>query len=404
MLEPEQLASLRYKMNSPPDIGGNPGDYEEKWTQWFLEQSFFREFVYRNPERKKGKELADAVVLYDDVLLMTQVKAQNSTRNPLDWAKKNLPAAVRQLMGTRRMLADGHVPKLVNEIYGEVHFDTRDYPHQIGIIVLAQDGPRFIAEYLAPEIRAASFPIHVFSLSDFREVVRRFDTAADLIIFLEFRRDIGKVLQYFVHDEPGNIKRMLPYIQQVLKSYDPSTPQDILEKSSASFRRKAMGELLQSPDWRYSLAIDDMIAHSHDLDPNLPWNQAKKQSSGQVATFLGWLSRDRRIKLGKRIVAACEAAQDGNNHYFHHYKPSLGKVIVFLATSVDRAERVQQIRFLLEVAQVKCSAPIGLGVATEPIGQGGRSYDFVIAKEHPPQALAHELQKHVSLFGEHVAL
>ena len=52
-------------MSEVPTIGGQPGTYEEKWSQWFLERSFFRDFVYRNPVgRKKGQELADAVALF----------------------------------------------------------------------------------------------------------------------------------------------------------------------------------------------------------------------------------------------------------------------------------------------------------------------------------------------------
>jgi hypothetical protein len=43
----------RYGMTSPPEVGGQPGDHEERWAQWFLEQSFFRDFVYRNPKGKK---------------------------------------------------------------------------------------------------------------------------------------------------------------------------------------------------------------------------------------------------------------------------------------------------------------------------------------------------------------
>lgn len=31
----------RYGMTSSPALGGQPGDYEERWAQWFLEQSFF---------------------------------------------------------------------------------------------------------------------------------------------------------------------------------------------------------------------------------------------------------------------------------------------------------------------------------------------------------------------------
>ena len=71
MLDLDRLAKLRFGMSEVPKIGGQPGTYEEKWGQWFLERSFFRDFVYRNPRgRKKGQELADAVVLFDDVVLM----------------------------------------------------------------------------------------------------------------------------------------------------------------------------------------------------------------------------------------------------------------------------------------------------------------------------------------------
>jgi hypothetical protein len=59
----------RFGMTDPPDVGGQPGDYEERWAQWFLEQSFFRDFIYRNPRgKRKGTELADALVLFDDVV------------------------------------------------------------------------------------------------------------------------------------------------------------------------------------------------------------------------------------------------------------------------------------------------------------------------------------------------
>jgi hypothetical protein len=68
MLDPEELSKLRFQMTAVPAVGGQPGDYEEKWIQWFLERSFFRDFVYRNPPKKKGQELADAVVLFGDVI------------------------------------------------------------------------------------------------------------------------------------------------------------------------------------------------------------------------------------------------------------------------------------------------------------------------------------------------
>jgi hypothetical protein len=83
MLDLEKLAKLRFGMSEVPKIGGQPGTYQEKWSQWFLERSFFRDFVYRNPRgRKKGQELADAVVLFDDVVSRHSVGSAIPCRGP----------------------------------------------------------------------------------------------------------------------------------------------------------------------------------------------------------------------------------------------------------------------------------------------------------------------------------
>jgi hypothetical protein len=55
MLDLEQLSKIRFGMSEIPQLGGQRGDYEEKWSQWFLEQSLFRDFVYRNPRGKKER-------------------------------------------------------------------------------------------------------------------------------------------------------------------------------------------------------------------------------------------------------------------------------------------------------------------------------------------------------------
>src|SRR5438128_2325310 len=123
MLDPEQLSKLRFEMSAVPTVGGQPGEYEERWTQWFLERSFFRDFVYRNPTKKKGHELADAVVLFDDVALMVQVKAQIGQHDPVSWATEKLLDAFNQLLKTHDGLVGGQVKKLKNELYGEIAFD-----------------------------------------------------------------------------------------------------------------------------------------------------------------------------------------------------------------------------------------------------------------------------------------
>jgi hypothetical protein len=411
MFDPDKLSKLRFGMSEVPKIGGQPGLYEEKWSQWFLERSFCRDFVYRNPRgKKKGDELADAVVLFGDVLLMAQVKAQCGRHDPIAWAAEKLKEAFGQLRRTHDDLVQGRIKKLKNDYYGEMSFEVLRHPNRIGLIILAHKSAPYLAAKLAPEILTAAFPVHVFSLDDFATVASRFDTAADLIIFLELRGDIASKESLLVQDEARNIERMIPHVADTLRSHMSPTREEVLQKTVRSFEDAARGKLLGSSDWRYGLAVDDMIARVHDIDPGLPWNKANprpSQASIEVARFLGWLTRDRRIRLGKKIIFQCEAARDGNLHYFPHVHPSRGVACVYLATSQSRAERIETLRFLVSYAYLKYATKYGVrqcvGVATEPIGKG-RSYDFFAPQAPPPQAVIDQLKAFDDPFSSEVPL
>jgi len=101
MFSENKLTKVRFGMSETPQPGGAPGEYQEKLTQWFLERSFFRDFTYRNPKgKKKGEELADAVVLFDDVALLVQVKAQHGNHEAQAWATEATLKALKQVRST----------------------------------------------------------------------------------------------------------------------------------------------------------------------------------------------------------------------------------------------------------------------------------------------------------------
>jgi hypothetical protein len=110
MFSEDELTSLRFGMSEMPKPGGAPGDYQEKLTQWLLERSFFRDFTYRNPQgKKKGEELADAVVLFDDVALLVQVKAQHGNHEAQAWATEATLKALKQVRSTHDNLKPGAI-------------------------------------------------------------------------------------------------------------------------------------------------------------------------------------------------------------------------------------------------------------------------------------------------------
>lgn len=385
----EELAHLRFGMTEIPAPGGAPGDYQEKLAQWFLERSFFRDFTYRNPQgKKKGEELADAVVLFDDVALLVQVKAQHGNHEARAWATEAIRKALKQVRSTRDNLKSGAIKKLRNDVYGELEFDPDVFRNMIGILIVAQDSAPYDAKELVPEIKDADFPVYVFSLKDITLLTHRFDTAADFVNFIELRTDIGSRERFLVNDEEQNLVQMLPHVSAVYACRMQPINQTILDKTVESFRRTATGELRASTEWRYGLAIDDMIARAHDIDPDLPWNNGPVSVAADVARFLGWLNRDRRIKLGKRVLDMCvEGAKDGAAHFFPHFQKSRGTASVYLVSSMSRDERVRYLEFLVTYAHFKYGVRQSFGVATDA-GINGRAYDFMLTrKQFSPEAI-----------------
>jgi hypothetical protein len=384
-------------MTPPPQPGGNPGQYEEELAQWFLERTFFLDFVYRNPRAKGGKgELSDAVVLFEDTALMVQVKAQFSPRPVREWSEKKLNEAVGQLHYTNRMLYGGHVRRLVSATLGEVTFEAVNYPKKIGLIIIEQPPEQYLPDEIFPNIDTQGFPIHIFSLFDFLVLSRRFDTAGDFLTYLDFREDLKTTLSRQVHDEKSTLTEIMGMAGEVLRRYRPAIPKGVLERSVGVFRRQASGELIGSHDYRFSLAIDDIVARLHDRDPSLSWNTPQQYCEPmKVAEQLSWLTRTRRIELGKTLLQMSKKGQDGKDHYFAHFQRPVRRGYVFLVTSMRRADRVRFLEFLAAAGLMKYGTQTMIGVATEPVG-AGRSYDVVMLTGEVTQ----EFREKIREFGE----
>jgi hypothetical protein len=382
----DERRQLRFNMSGMPQPGGAPGDYEEKLSQWFLERSFFRDFTYRNPKgKKKGQELADAAVLFGDVAILVEVKAQYGNREAHAWATEAALKALTQVRKTYDDLASGAIPTLNNDVYGNLRYDPAAYPNVYGIIILAHESAPYDAHDLIPEINESSFPVHVFSLNDIALITERFDTAADFVNFLELRTDMRKRVKFLVNDEANNLSAMIPLVRAIYAQHMQPITEAMLDKTVEAFRKSATGELLTTQAWGFSIAIDDMIARAHDQDPALPWNDGRHSVSADVARFLGWLTRERRIKIGSRLIANCAlSAKDGEAHYFSHFQKSRGTASVYLVSNLSREERVKYLQFLVAYAQYKYGAPQCFGVVTEPIG-AGRSYDYMLTRKTIPK-------------------
>ena len=175
------------------------GTPTEDEVQRFVERAFGIDFVFRSPSHEKGrllKETTDVLAVWEDVAIPIQVKAQaySSDGSPrlasLSWTKKNLRRAISQVSGAVRTLKGQGSVGLSNVRRGAINFDRTKSHYFYGVVVLNHVFQPFLADELAPAIRASEFPVHVFSFVDFYNLVRVLDTHGDLIAYLEMRADV----------------------------------------------------------------------------------------------------------------------------------------------------------------------------------------------------------------------
>ncbi len=385
-------------MTPVPEPGGQPGEHEERQAQWFLELSFFRDGLLRNPPRKGGKgELADAVVLHGDVALMVQVKAQISARPPHVWAVGAIRDALKQLGFTNRMLADGHIRALTSATLGELPFDSAKHPNRWGLIVLDQPPDPFDPSALVPEITIATFPVQVYSLADFRVITERFDTAGDLINYMEMRAAFRSSLDAHVHEEGRTLERVLAQVGDYFRHFKSGLSDEIMNRTIDAVKRTGSGEFVGNV---YGRIYDDIIARLHDVDPALEENAGKAGPDiFPILVELGWLTRARRVALGRSLASMCASARDGTDRILCHFQRPRGIVFVYLVSSLPRKERAATLSALALRAQAKYDSEAALGIATEPIGGGGRSYDAAYRRGRLNPCFVAELRKTEDPFG-----
>lgn len=368
----------RYNLSAPP----NPGrpDYEEQLTNWLIELAFFRDFVYRNPPSKGGKgELADGLVLFRDTALFIQCKSQTGLRSSVTWSQSAIADAARQLAHGGRVLRDRLVPSLTSPTLGTVPFEPSRFSEPIGLIVLNPRRSSPFAEN-ARELPISSlpFPVHVLSLQDLLQVVRRFDTASDFLFYLRERHHLREnhELTPMVHGESEVLAAMSDMVPTRLLENRPDTSSRVLLRTACAFRRKASGRLRRSPAWIRSLMIDDIIARIHEQDPGAySFPQACKAEVMKIAELLSLLDRSRRASLGAQLLRAIGRGADGTPRAFWRGLRALGICYVFLVCDDVRERRVQLLRTFVARGMLESGMHRGLGIATNSMAVAGRAYD-----------------------------
>ncbi len=371
-----KLMKARYGSTSYPTSTIKPSLDNESIAQWLFEVAFFRDFVYRNPDKKPGKEFCDALVICGDTIIIVQIKTKNSKKSDIDWAKKNINAALSQLNGSYRAIKDKLVTKFRNNLLDvDVVIDEKIFSSIYGMIVLAQDCKPYDPIPLIDSKEMPKIPFVICSVTDLRIMTEQMDTAIDFITHFESRVETMKMgLTLLVNDELENLRKVGQSLSAIYHRHLSAKKEEIVDKTVRLVKDQTENGLRSNSDYKFSLLIDDMIARAHDIDPK--FSEPGSGKDGKIPQIYGYLDRRRRIELGKKLYSAAVAARKSAAEIIVHYQRSIERVFIYVFSKVDREMRRGYLEALVAAAQIKYSVRKVIAVATEPVGMGGRSYDF----------------------------
>ncbi|HEX4964699.1 MAG TPA: hypothetical protein VF173_28060 [Thermoanaerobaculia bacterium] len=378
------------------------GTRTEDEVQASVEGAFSPLFVFRAPRKEDQDEVTDVLVLWHDVGLVMQVKAQaldpsgqGSQKDALSWARKNLAKAGRQVAGAVRAIRDGRLAYMENPPRGRVPFPRTEVKWLYGIIILHHDSAPYDPFELVPELQRTSVPLHILSFRDFWNLAQFLNTPGDLVNYLEDRSEVLlPTLKPRVHEEEGVFAYHLENLENLLTFRAQRRGFSVYENDVRPYaqhlRRLLEGDL---PDANVGLVIDHMIGKVHEHDPSLGELRYGEDviecrpDSIRIATVLSMIPRVRRIALGKSVLrAVVRADEKQDDDWTTTYSRSRSDCILFLASPLPRNQRDERRKRLLSMtAMLKHCRQVNkaIGIATEAGDDAGCSYDFVYLEYEP---------------------
>ncbi|HSP14394.1 MAG TPA: hypothetical protein VLV78_06560 [Thermoanaerobaculia bacterium] len=392
------------------------GTQSEDDVQQFVEDAFSSDFVFRSPQHLKGgrhKETTDVFVLFDDVALPIQVKAQalnadgTTTAEDPHWTKRNLGKAVSQVKGAIRTIKAGKIVRLENNRRGAVQFSTKMFRYVYGLVVMNHASSAFAAEELAPELANVGAPVHVLSFRDFYNLNLVLDTPHDLVGYFEMRTDV--LIPTFhpkVHEEQPVFEYYLDHFEDLTsfraKQRGEERSPELFKEHAEALRQIYRGEYA---DLDASYFIDKIIDWTHQVDDGsaAPFDNAERDYVA-VATYLGRLVRPRRAYIGKAFIEAIKRAGESNEDDFAQFSSQRRSDCLLLLASTcpddKRKQRNKDLLDLLWLLKATRQVRVAMGIVTEAGFGRGRSYDFILIDEDPQLVASRADYEEIKRHGE----
>lgn len=370
----------------------------EREIEELLANSLFREFVYRSPKTtKNAQELADAVVVLDDTLLIVQVKLPDPDAPPRtgerleSWTVSKMEDAYRQIGRTWTYIARGLAEPLRNERMPARSIRAGDFTHVIGLAVVG-DVDVDARPTLAITKASTPIPVVTLSLPQFRHMIRAFDTVHDFVAAVRAVADDATRVEATSAEAMTTVQCLV----SLLTYFDPTlTPaaRDHLVRDPARAREiwesvVALGGAIDQRRKMFSESyfIDYLISRMHECgqeysslreEIGTPQNAPAASQWPNLITQVARLPRRVRQDFGQGYFTIMrEAARAKSPTYRLMWLDDRAHFIVMLSGCTTRKERLEILQVICLAAAYVHRPPVVLGIGTEAGLSKTQSFQF----------------------------
>jgi len=348
------------------------GKKAEEFVYQLAINSFFTDWCYSNPKLPNGKEICDLLVVYDDVLIIWQIKdlkLDGEGRYNKSEVQKNL----HQIFTARnRLLREDIIIELENPRRGKEIFNPKKISEIYLISALLGKGE----DYFSGVVKINGKIIHTFTREFTELALMELDTIKDFIEYLREKENLISADTKII--SMGEEKELLAYYLMNGRSFDNLKDRNVILIQDGFWK-----ELQKRPEYN-NKKREDEISYIWDSMINLAHTCGEGYE--QVAKEMARTNRFERRLLSKAFIEAhINANEESEKDVFRRILQcgDTTYCYVFMRGSVSRSERKKHLATVCFIARgtniFKKNKKV-IGIATETEMGSGRSFDFCLLK------------------------
>jgi hypothetical protein len=348
------------------------GKKAEEFLYSLATQTFLTDWCYLNPKNSKGVELCDLLVVFNDTVIIWQVKDLKLDPHGR-YDKSEVEKNLRQLAGARRHMFDLTMPIfLENPRRVKERFDPSVIKHIYMISALLGEGEDFY--HLLDE--AKNNTVHLFTREATQIVLSELDTISDFTEYLQKKEqallDPNRQTRLIVQGGEEELLAMYLSNNRNFGLSDNGTVMVFLEGDGWEALKNNPQYILKKQEDGISYGWDDIINRAHTA--GVPEYEI-------VARELARSNRFNRRILSKSLLDGWRLASRDKHDVFRRVTSVDGVTYCFLFADqrISREQRRAALGAFCFIARGKVPENTKvIGIASEKELEDTCSYDFVL--------------------------